>query len=120
MNTIFKKGMKTRKAVLGANYLNAVKKNITNLYFRNTILVYIKINKKKIFSDQWIYLHSKNLNVGRITNFSNWNSKINKKSKETILCMEFWCYNKDIIWIKELRIFFLSYIYPLKFQKNNL
>ena len=29
MNTKFKKGMKTRKAVLGANYLNAVKKNIT-------------------------------------------------------------------------------------------
>ena len=80
------------------NVPKLVKKNISNLYFRNTILVYIKINKKKIFSDQWIYLHSKNLNVGRITNFSNWNSKINKKSKETILCMEFWCYNKDIIW----------------------
>ena len=29
MNTKFKKGMRTRKAVLGANYLNAVKKNIT-------------------------------------------------------------------------------------------
>ena len=29
MNTKFKKGMKTRKAILGANYLNSVKKNIT-------------------------------------------------------------------------------------------
>ena len=29
MNTKFKKGMKTRKAVLGINYLNAVKNNIT-------------------------------------------------------------------------------------------
>ena len=29
MNTKFKKGMKTRKAVLGANYVNGVKKNIT-------------------------------------------------------------------------------------------
>ena len=30
MNKKFKKGMKTRKAVLGANYLNSVKKNITS------------------------------------------------------------------------------------------
>ena len=29
MNTKFKKGMKTRKAVLGTNYLNAVKNNKT-------------------------------------------------------------------------------------------
>jgi protoporphyrinogen oxidase len=75
-----------------------VKKNLSKLYFRNTILVYLKVNKKKIFSDQWIYLHSKNLSVGRITNFSNWNSKINNNSKDTILCMEFWCYNHDVIW----------------------
>ena len=80
------------------NVPKLVKKNISNLYFRNTILVYLKINKKKIFTDQWIYLHSKNLNVGRITNFSNWNSMINNSSKNTILCMEFWCYNEDSIW----------------------
>ena len=55
------------------NVPKLVKKNLHNLYFRNTILVYLKINKKKIFSDQWIYLHSKDLKVGRITNFSNWN-----------------------------------------------
>ena len=80
------------------NVPRLVKKNISKLYFRNTILVYLKINKKKIFSDQWIYLHSKDLNVGRITNFSNWNSKVNNSSKNTILCMEFWCYNNDDIW----------------------
>ena len=31
------------------NVPRIVKKNISNLYFRNTILVYVKINKKKIF-----------------------------------------------------------------------
>ena len=31
MNTKFKKGMKTRKAVLGANYLNAVKKKYNKI-----------------------------------------------------------------------------------------
>ena len=77
---------------------NKIKKNIKKLYFRNTILVYLKINKKKIFPDQWIYLHSNELEVGRITNFSNWNSKINKKSKYEILCMEFWCYDEDLKW----------------------
>ena len=73
-------------------------KNLNKLYFRNTILVYLQINQKKIFPDQWIYLHSKNLKVGRITNFSNWNLKKNKKTNNTILCMEYWCYDKDLIW----------------------
>ena len=73
------------------NYSNVLK-------FRNTILVYLKIDSEKSFPDQWIYVHSTNLKTGRITNFKNWVPNINKGNKETILCLEYWCYEKDSIW----------------------
>ena len=68
------------------------------LKFRNTILVYLKLDIEKAFSDQWIYIHSKELKTGRITNFKNWCPEINRDQKETIICLEYWCYNSDEIW----------------------
>ena len=77
--------------------LNAVQ----NLKFRNTILVYLKVKKKFIFPDQWIYIHDPNLKTGRITNFRNWTKYINKNKEETILCLEYWANNDSELWNKE-------------------
>ncbi|WP_299435098.1 NAD(P)/FAD-dependent oxidoreductase [uncultured Aquimarina sp.] len=68
------------------------------LYFRNTILVYLEINKENLFEDNWIYVHSPEVQHGRITNFRNWCSSINKGKTSTILCMEFWAFDTDKIW----------------------
>ena len=75
-----------------------------NLKFRNTILVYLKINKENIFNDQWIYIHSENLKTGRITNFKNWVPEINSNKNETILCLEYWCNDEDKLWSEEKEI----------------
>jgi len=66
------------------------------LYFRNTILVYLEINKEDIFKDNWIYIHSPDVKHGRITNFKNWAPSLNKGKKSSILCMEFWAFDDDI------------------------
>jgi protoporphyrinogen oxidase len=71
------------------------------LKFRNTILVYLLLEGVSPFPDQWIYVHSSNLKTGRITNFSNWNTLINKGRSETILCLEYWCNDGDDIWAGE-------------------
>jgi protoporphyrinogen oxidase len=71
-----------------------------NLKFRNTILVYLQIEASNVFEDQWLYIHDPKLLHGRITNFNNWSdATIGDKSK-TILCMEFWCFDTDQIWIE--------------------
>jgi len=76
-----------------------IKKFAKNLKFRNTLLVYLKINSIiKIFPDQWIYVHSPDLDTGRITNFKNWVNTISLDKKETILCLEYWCYDEDSVW----------------------
>ncbi|MHA7056575.1 FAD-dependent oxidoreductase [Aquimarina sp. M1] len=81
--------------------------NATNkLQFRNTILVYLEIDRDDLFEDNWIYVHSPEVKHGRITNFRNWCPSLNKGKKSTILCLEFWAFDTDAIWKKDDR--FLS------------
>lgn len=68
------------------------------LTFRNTILVYLRVDGDSPFPDQWIYVHSAGLKTGRITNFRNWVPSINNGQPDTILCLEYWCYDPDDIW----------------------
>ncbi|NTW61171.1 FAD-dependent oxidoreductase [Candidatus Saccharibacteria bacterium] len=75
-----------------------VKKAVGSLKFRNTLIVYLQLSDGEIFPDNWIYLHSSNLKMGRITNFRNWVPEILNGKKETILALEFWCFDEDDFW----------------------
>lgn len=77
---------------------DAVRANLAHLTFRNTILVYLEIEGQELFPDQWIYVHAANLKTGRITNFRNWLPSLCGSSPNTILCLEYWCYDEDAIW----------------------
>jgi protoporphyrinogen oxidase len=70
------------------------------LKFRNTILVYLKVTGPNPFPDQWIYVHAEDLQTGRITNFSNWTSTIKKGQTENIICLEYWCYDDESLWME--------------------
>ena len=69
-----------------------------SLRFRNTILVYLQLKADNVFPDNWIYVHSSELRMGRITNFRNWVKTINKGKKETIIAIEYWCFDEDDFW----------------------
>lgn len=71
------------------------------LRFRNTIIVYLKIKGESPFPDQWIYVHAPDMETGRISNFRNWVPSINKGSSDTILCLEYWCYDDDTLWTRD-------------------
>ena len=79
---------------------NEVNEAASKLKFRNTILVYLRVNQEDIFPDQWLYIHDPKLLHGRITNFSNWSTGIKPKDRSTSLCLEFWCFDEDEIWTK--------------------
>lgn len=68
------------------------------LYFRNTILVYLEVNSAQLFEDNWLYIHSPDVQTGRITNFRNWSPELFRDSKNSIICLEYWCFDKDEIW----------------------
>ncbi len=71
-----------------------------SLKFRNTILVYLKVEGRNLFPDNWLYVHAPELRVGRITNFRNWVPQLNGWEKATILALEYWCNAEDPLWSK--------------------
>ena len=68
------------------------------LTFRNTILVYLRVDRSNLFTDQWLYIHEQSVDVGRVTNFRNWLPSVYGKSGSSILCLEYWCYFDDELW----------------------
>lgn len=75
-----------------------VQRGVEQLRFRNTILVYLNVDRTDLFRDQWLYVHSPELGTGRVTNFRNWAPEICGNSPTSILCLEYWCYDEDAIW----------------------
>lgn len=70
------------------------------LYFRNTTLVYLEINSNQLFPDNWIYIHSPKVTHGRIANFRNWCPTLTNGKSTSILCLEFWSFDSDLLWQK--------------------
>ncbi|MDA3880699.1 MAG: FAD-dependent oxidoreductase [Prolixibacteraceae bacterium] len=75
-----------------------IKNHAEKLNYRNTIIVYLLINNSNIFSDNWLYIHSSDLQMGRITNFRNWSSTLYGNDNKTILAIEYWCNENDKMW----------------------
>ena len=68
------------------------------LTFRNTVLVFLNVTGVDLFPDQWLYVHSGDLQVGRITNFRNWVPQLYGSERTSILALEYWCYDDDPLW----------------------
>lgn len=77
---------------------DTVKSLSAQLTFRNTVMVYLRIDHPDLFPDNWLYIHSGNLQVGRITNFRNWVPHLYGSDDKTILALEYWCYDEDDFW----------------------
>jgi len=75
-----------------------IKEAAIKLKFRNTIIVYLNVQAKDLFPDNWLYVHSNDLQMGRLTNFRNWVPQINGKEQSTICALEYWCYDEDEFW----------------------
>lgn len=81
------------------NVPTAVIEATHQLHFRNTVLVYLLVDRSDLFPDQWLYVHSPELQMGRITNFRNWAPEICREQTGTILAVEYWCNDEDPDWL---------------------
>jgi protoporphyrinogen oxidase len=75
-----------------------VEQAVEALRFRNTVLVYLHVDSDALFDDQWIYVHSPDLLMGRVTNFRNWVPELYGDKRTTIVALEYWCYSADALW----------------------
>jgi protoporphyrinogen oxidase/putative flippase GtrA len=69
-----------------------------SLKFRNTILVYLIVEGQQLFPDNWLYINEPSVQLGRVTNFSNWSPEMLPNQHQTPLCCEYWCNFGDAMW----------------------
>jgi protoporphyrinogen oxidase len=68
------------------------------LKYRDFLIVALVIDKAELFPDNWIYIHSPEVKVGRIQNFKNWSPAMVPDSSKTCLGMEYFCTVGDGLW----------------------
>jgi protoporphyrinogen oxidase len=69
-----------------------------SLSYRDFIIVPIIVNRADLFPDNWIYVHSPEVKVGRIQNFKNWSAAMVPDASKTCLGMEYFCSEGDALW----------------------
>ena len=68
------------------------------LRYRDFITVGVILRKADIFPDNWIYVHSPDVQVGRIQNFKNWSPDMVPEQGCTSLGLEYFCFDDDALW----------------------
>ncbi len=68
------------------------------LRYRAFILVGLILDRAELFPDNWIYVHSPEVRVGRIQNFKNWSAEMVPDAAKSSLGMEYFCSAGDDLW----------------------
>jgi protoporphyrinogen oxidase len=68
------------------------------LTFRDFMLVGLIVDRPALFPDQWIYVHTPQVRVGRVQNFGNWSEALVPDAGRTSLGMEYFCNADDDLW----------------------
>jgi len=68
------------------------------LSYRSFLIVNLIVRRRELFKDQWIYVHSPEVLVGRIQNFKNWSAAMVPDPEMSSVGMEYFCNEGDEIW----------------------
>jgi len=71
-----------------------------SLSYRAFIIVVLIVDCEYLFPDQWIYVHSRDVLVGRIQNFKNWSAAMVPEPGKSSIGMEYYCNAEDEFWLK--------------------
>jgi len=70
------------------------------LAFRSHIAVNLLVDQRDIFPDNWIYVHSPEIVMGRIQNYKNWSPRMVYNPDITTLGLEYFCNAEDEFWCR--------------------
>jgi protoporphyrinogen oxidase len=68
------------------------------LSYRDFLTVCLIVDKPDLFPDNWIYIHSPEVRVGRIQNFKNWSRDMVPDPRKSSLGLEYFCSEGDALW----------------------
>jgi protoporphyrinogen oxidase len=76
----------------------AVLSAVSRLRFRDFLIVALILGRKHVFPDNWIYVHTPAVQVGRVQNFKNWSPAMVPDQSRTSLGFEYFCSADDDLW----------------------
>jgi len=68
------------------------------LRYRDFVTVALVVDRPELFPDQWLYIHDPALRVGRIQNYGNWSPEMVGAPGQTLLGLEYFCFDGDGLW----------------------
>jgi protoporphyrinogen oxidase len=77
---------------------HAIAAAASGLRYRDFLVVALIIRRERLFPDNWIYVHSPDVKVGRIQNFNNWSAAMVPEAGKTCLGLEYFCFKGDGLW----------------------
>jgi protoporphyrinogen oxidase len=68
------------------------------LRYRDFLTVVLLVDRDELFPDNWIYIHSPEVKVGRVQNFKNWSPHMVADPAKTTLGLEYFVQEGDELW----------------------
>ncbi len=68
------------------------------LRYRDYLTVVLIVDKKDVFPDNWIYIHTSDVKMGRIQNYKNWSPDMVPDVNKSALGLEYFLWDKDEEW----------------------
>jgi protoporphyrinogen oxidase len=68
------------------------------LRYRDFLTVGLIVGKPNVFNDNWVYIHSPQVKVGRIQNYKNWSAEMVPDPSHTSLGLEYFVQQGDELW----------------------
>ncbi len=68
------------------------------LRYRDYLTVVLIVDRKQVFPDNWIYIHTPEVRMGRIQNYKNWSPEMVPDPNKTSLGLEYFLWDEDDEW----------------------
>lgn len=68
------------------------------LKYRDFLTVALVVDEEHLFDDNWIYVHSPDVKLGRIQNFKNWSPALVPDPLKSCLGLEYFVFEGDDLW----------------------
>ncbi|ULA64061.1 MAG: NAD(P)/FAD-dependent oxidoreductase [Nitrospira sp.] len=69
-----------------------------SLRYRDYLTVVLVIDRESVFPDNWLYVHSPEVKLGRIQNYKNWSPYMVPDASRTSLGLEYFLWDTDEMW----------------------
>ncbi len=70
----------------------------SRLRYRDYLTVVLVVKRPEVFPDNWIYIHSPDVKMGRIQNYKNWSPAMVPDASRTSLGLEYFLWDSDEEW----------------------